>query len=46
MRVSLPLYAEKSMDVKGCITGLTAMHPVVAEQKVLDGRSQWFSHVR
>lgn len=46
MRVSLPLYTEKRMDVKRCITKLTVMHPVVAEQKVLDGRSQWFSHVR
>lgn len=46
MRVSLPLYTEKSMDVKGCITKLKVMHPVVAERKVLDGRSQWFSYVR
>jgi len=46
MRASLLLASAKGMDVKGCIAGLTVMHPVVAEQKVHDGRSQWFSHVR
>lgn len=46
MRVSSLLHSEKSMDVKGCVAELTVTHPDVAEQKVLDGRSQWFSHVR
>ena len=46
MRASLLLASEKGMDVKGRVAGLKVMRPVVAEQKVHDGRSQWFSHVR
>jgi hypothetical protein len=30
----------------GCAATLLAKHRVVTEKKVLNGRSQWFSHVR
>ncbi|HSC68735.1 MAG TPA: hypothetical protein VLC79_13640 [Cellvibrio sp.] len=46
MHVSSPRNAGKSVDVKGCTTRIWVRHPLVAEKKVLDGRSQWFSHVR
>jgi hypothetical protein len=46
MRASLQCYAEKSIDVKRCAVGLLLERQIVAEKKVLNGRSQWFSHVR
>ncbi len=46
MHVNLQFCAEESSDVKDCAARLLVKYPVVAEKKVLDGRSQWFSHVR
>jgi hypothetical protein len=46
MRANLQGYAEKMMDIKPCAARLLVKRRVVAEKKVLNGRSQWFSHVR
>jgi hypothetical protein len=46
MRVSLRQQAKEFMDVKVCVARLLVKHRVVVKKKVLDGHSQWFSHVR
>jgi hypothetical protein len=56
MRVNLPQYAVNRMDIESGVAWLmvkncvvvknVAIENVVGEKKVLDGHSQWFSHVR
>jgi hypothetical protein len=45
MRVSLRQKVEE-MEVKVCVARLLVKRRVVVKKKVLDGHSQWFSHVR
>lgn len=46
MRISLLRDRKRSVDVKRCALRLLLTGRAVADKKVFNGRSQWFSHVR